>query len=133
MLDKLDYLKIFIKVVNQLADEQETAERAFAAQSRLISGTDLTERDLDPDFARGNSLIPNREPGMNFRCQLYAVSKDESECVAGLLRYLGMNSIAEVRIESACSILINHPDKPLEPHFPVSLLRSIDRFNDVIL
>ena len=114
--------------MNQLADEQLAAERAFAIQSRLISGTDLTEKDLDPDFARGNSLIPNREPGMNFRCQLYPVSKDESECVAGLLRYLGMNSISEFRIESACSALINHPDKPLEPHFPVSITRSIDRY-----
>ena len=116
-------------MVNQLADEQQAAERAFAVQSRLISGTDLTEKDLDPDFARGSSLIPNRDSGMNFRCQLYAVSKDESECVAGLLRYLEMNSISEFRIESACSVLINHPSKPLEPNFPVSSsVRSIDRF-----
>ena len=111
---------IFLKVVNQLAVEQEAAERAFATQSRLISGTDLTERDLDPDFAKGSSLVPNREPGMNLRSQLFAVSKDESECVAGLLRYLGMNSIGEFRIETACTTLINHPSKPLEPHFPVS-------------
>lgn len=108
------------KVVNQLAVEQEAAERAFATQSNLISGTDLTERDLDPEFARGNNLIPDREPGMNLRSQIYAVSKDESECVVGLLKYFGMNSISEFRIDSACSFLINHPEKPLEPQFPVS-------------
>ena len=108
------------QVVNELAAEQEAAERAFATQSHLISGTTLTEKDLDPDFARGNNLIPSRDPGMNLRCQLFAVSKDESEGVAGLLRYLGMNSIAEFRIESACSFLINDSSKPLEPHFPVS-------------
>ena len=112
-----------IKVVNNIADEQAAAERAFAVHSRLISGTDLTEKDLDPDFVRGNNLIPDREPGMNFRCQLYPVSKDESKCVVGLLRYLGMNSLAEFRIESACSVLINHPDKPLEPNFPVSIFQ----------
>ena len=100
--------------MNQIAVEQEAAERAFATQSRLISGTDLTERDLDPDFARGNSLVPNRDLGMNLRCQLFAVSKDETECVAGLLKYLGMNSISEFRIETACSILVNHPNKPLD-------------------
>ena len=86
----------------------------------MISGTNLTEKDLDPEFARGNSLIPDRDPGMNLRSQLYAVPKDESESVAGLLRYLGMNSIAEFRIESAYTFLINDSSKPLEPHFPVS-------------
>ena len=86
----------------------------------------MTESDLDPEFVRGNSSESDRDPGMNFRCQLYALSKDESECAVGLLRYLGMNSISEFRIEAACAFLINHESKPLESHFPVSKLWSID-------
>ena len=92
-----------------------------------MSGTNLTERDLDPEFAQGNNLIPTRDPGMNLRSQLYAVSKDESECAVGLLRYLGLNSIGEFRIEKAYSFLLNDSSKPLEPHFPVSTIWSIDR------
>ena len=100
--------------------EQAQAERAFITQTRLISGTDLTEKDLDPDFARGNSLIPTREVGMNLRCQLFPVSRDETQSAAGLIRYLGMHSVGEFSIEKSCTHLINHESKPLEPHFPVS-------------
>ena len=93
----------------------------------------MTEKDLDPEFARGNTLIPERDSGMNLRSQLYAISKDESESVVGLLRYLGMSSIAEFRIETAYSFLVNHSSRPLESHFPVSFIisRSIDRVKKI--
>ena len=107
-------------MVDEVVDEQAQAERAFAVKTRLVSGTDLTEKDLDPDFARGNSLIPSRDIGMNLRCQLFPVSRDETQSATGLVRYLGLNSVADFNIERSCTHLINHDSKPLEPHFPVS-------------
>ena len=101
-------------------DEQEIAERAFSLRTRLVSGTDLTEKDLDPSFARGNSLIPSRDTGMNLRCQLFAVSKDETKCAAGLIKYLNLSSLGQFSIETACTHLLNHESKPLEFHFPVN-------------
>ena len=88
-------------------------------KTRLISGTDLTEKDLDPEFARGNSLIPTRDIGMNLRCQLFPVSRDETQSAAGLIRYLGISSVGEFNLEKACTHLINHESRPLDFHFPV--------------
>ena len=85
----------------------------------MISGTDLAERDLDPEFARGASLIPNRDVGMNLRCQLYPLSRDESEAAAGLIKYLGLANLGEFSLDQSCLLLQQHPSRPLEFNLPV--------------
>ena len=99
--------------------KRENAEREFVTRTRLISGTDLAERDLDPAFARGSSLIPNRDIGMNLRSQLYPLSQDETEAAAGLIRYLGMANMGEFTLEASCDSLQSHSTRPLEFNLPV--------------
>ena len=78
----------------------------------------MTEYDLDPEFAMGGE---ERDPGMNLRTQLYALSKDESECATGLIRYLGMKDMSEFSLQATCLKLQSHPKKPLKINLPVSL------------
>ena len=86
----------------------------------------MAERDLDPDFARGASLIPNRDVGMNLRSQLYPLSHDESEAAAGLIKYLGMANLGEFSIERSCVLLQSHSTRPLEFNLPVISVVSIN-------
>ena len=91
-----------------------------AVEKRLVLDTSLTEADLDPDFAAGMGV--NRESGMNLRTQLYPLSKDESQCAAGLLKYLGIPDISDFNLSTVYSKLEQHPKRPLEITIPVSHL-----------
>ena len=86
--------------------------------SRLVMDTSLTEADLDPEFAAGMGV--NRENGMNLRTQLYPLSRDESKCAAGLLKYLGIPDISDFSLSVVYSKLEQHPKRPLEITIPVS-------------
>ena len=105
--------------MKKVTSEQTELERDYMSCVRLMSGLDLTEQDLDPEFARGSE--PSREVGMNLRTQLFALSRDEEKCASGLLKYLGMSDIKEFNLTNSYQKLIHHPKKPLEIKLPVSL------------
>ena len=104
--------------MKEVVAEQVDAEREYMSCVRLMSGMELTEHDLDPEFARETE--PDHQPGMNLRTQLYPLSPDEEKCAAGLLKYLGMTDIKEFTLVNCYQKLNRHPRKPLEIKLPVS-------------
>ena len=79
----------------------------------------MTDLELDPEF--GSSRGPNREPGMNLRCQLFALSREPEKCCIGLLRFLKIPNALTFDISTALANL-SSTDRPFETHLPVSFI-----------
>ena len=86
-------------------------------QCRLENNSGLTDTDLDPEF--GESRGPNRETGMNLRCQIFALSKDTDVCCVGLFRYLGLDKPSDFSISKALAKM-NGDLKAFDTRLPVS-------------
>ena len=93
------------------------AEKDFLQKCRLEAGSDLTDAELDPEYSASRG--PNRETGMNIRCQLFALSKDAETCCVGLFRYLSLGKPTEFTI--AKSLTEMEKMKAFDTRLPVSI------------
>ena len=98
--------------------ERETEERELVASTSLITGEDVQESDIDPDFESGTGV--NRETGMNLRSQLFALPKSEPACANELLKYINLPDISDFSLSKVYALLEADPRKPLEIKIPVS-------------